>query len=236
MRWVGPVEYSQYNLLFLSTACFSNTHTQRTWTSNLGKQNSSFSLLGPRGSRFWFWFWFLRRLEQRSVLGWEGLRDQAVSFLGPCTLLHTLPPCRCHWRGSLMPPPSLEVLKVESDQRRPTDVSRTQKALYCTRGWNYTCESEAPVCIWPKKWSSCLTQTDSPGKWGVGGGRAPVRNCARIPRGGKDRVKGWRNGRRDIWKDGWKEERHHGIQCLLDICFNHELNHIFLYIFVQNVL
>lgn len=163
MRWVGPVEYSKYNLLFLSTACFSNTHTQRTWTSNLGKQNSSFSLLGPKGSRFWFWF--LRRLEQSSALWWVGLRDQAVSFLGPCTPPSCSSSLQMSLGGSLMHPPSLEILKVESDQCRPTGVSRTEKALSCTRDWNYTCESEAPVCKWPKKWNSCL-RTDSPVKEG----------------------------------------------------------------------
>lgn len=97
--------------------------------------------------------------------------------------------------GSLMPPPSLEVLKAESDECRPTDVSRTEKVHSCTKDWNYACESEAPVCIWPK--------TNFPVKRGW---RWPVRNCCKGSQKRKRQEK-----RKEKWKKrylkGWVERR-----------------------------
>lgn len=94
------MEYSQDNLLFLSTARFPNT-----WTYNL---DNSFNLLGPEGSQLWFWF--LRRLDQRSILGWVSEARLSPSCL-PLLHLRVLPPSSLQMSlGGLFMPAPLPIL------------------------------------------------------------------------------------------------------------------------------
>lgn len=218
----GPREDSRSSLLSLSVACFPNTHAQWTWTYNPGKPNSSFTPLGSKGDRFWFWF--LRRLSQRSVLGWGASEARLSSSWVPLLFRWALPPpsLQVSFGGSPYAPSPFctsSQSRIRSTQTH-RGIKDWENSQWHRQGQLYL-QSEAHVCIWLKKWSTCLAITDSPIQEGV------EMTCQELvplfPRERRDRVKGKgrgregeqrRKGRRDICKDGWKEEKRNGMHCL----------------------
>lgn len=86
--------------------------------------------------------------------------------------------------GSLFAPLSIEVLKVESNQCRLTEVLRTEKTLSCTNNQNYPYDLKLTFSFGQRK---KFMSYRFPSKEGHGGDLS--RPLQLFPRGGRNRVK-----------------------------------------------